>query len=44
VDEARLEPALLRRVPSSFESENEQARLSRRKRNWIANVQFEAIS
>jgi hypothetical protein len=39
-----VEPELLRRAPSSFESENEQARLSRRKRNWIAEVQFEAIS
>jgi hypothetical protein len=37
-----VEPALLRRAPSSFEGENEQARLSRRKRNWIAGVQFEA--
>jgi hypothetical protein len=39
-----VEPELLRRAPSSFEGENEQARLSRRKRNWIAEVQFEAIS
>src|SRR6516162_1844353 len=39
-----VESELLRRAPSSFEGENEQARLSRRKRNWIAEVQFEAIS
>jgi len=38
-----IEPALLQRAPATFESENEQARLSRRKRNWIADVQFEAI-
>ena len=37
-----VDPALLRRSPSNFEGENEQARLSRRKRNWIADVQFEA--
>ena len=39
-----VEPALLRRSPSTFEDENEQARLSRRKRNWIADVQFEPTS
>ena len=33
-----VEPALLRRAPATFEGENEQARLSRRKRNWIADV------
>ena len=31
-------------LPVSFEGENEGARLNRRKRNWIADVQFEAIS
>jgi hypothetical protein len=36
-----VEPELLRRAPSSFEGENEQARLRQRKRNWIAEVQFE---
>ena len=40
----KVEPALLRRAPSNFEGENEQARLSRRKRNWIAEVQFESVS
>jgi hypothetical protein len=39
-----VEPALLRRAPATFEGENEQARLNRRKRNWIADVQFEATS
>ena len=39
-----VEPALLRCSPSTFEGENEQARLSLRKRNWIADVQFEATS
>jgi hypothetical protein len=39
-----VEPALLRRVPATFGGENEDARLNRRKRNWIADVQFEATS
>jgi hypothetical protein len=39
-----VEPALLRRAPATFEGENEQTRLSRRKRNWIADVQFDAAS
>ena len=39
-----VEPALLRHAPATFEGENEQGRLSRRKRNWIADVQFEAPS
>jgi len=39
-----VDPALLRRAPATFEDENEQARLSRRKRNWIADVQFNAAS
>src|SRR6516164_4811181 len=39
-----VEPALLRRAPATFEGENEQARLSRRKRSWIADVRFEATS
>ena len=39
-----LEPALLRRSPSTFEGENEQTRLGRRKRNWIADVQFGGTS
>ena len=39
-----VKPALLQRSPSTFEGENEQARLSRRKHNWIADVHFEANS
>jgi hypothetical protein len=39
-----VEPALLRRAPATFEGENEQVRLSRCKRNWIADVQFDAAS
>jgi hypothetical protein len=30
--------------PATFDGENEQARLSRRKRNWIADIQFENTS
>jgi hypothetical protein len=40
----KVEPALLRRAPATFEGESEQARLSRRKRNWIADVRFEATT
>ena len=39
-----VERALLRPAPATFEGENEETRLSRRKRNWIADVQFEATS
>jgi len=39
-----VEPALLRQSPSTFEGQNEQARLSRRKRNCIADVQFDPTS
>lgn len=35
-----VEPSLLRRAPSSVEGETEEARLARRKRNWIAHVTF----
>jgi hypothetical protein len=37
-----IEPSLLRRASATFDAENEEARLSRRKGNWIANVQFSA--
>jgi hypothetical protein len=37
-----VEQALLRRAPATFVGEDEQARLSRRQRNWIADVQFDA--
>jgi len=35
-----VDPALLRRAPASFDGEAESARLARRKRNWIARVEF----
>jgi hypothetical protein len=34
-----VEPSLLRRTPATFEGEDQEARLARRKRNWIANVE-----
>jgi hypothetical protein len=36
-----LDPAFLRRAPVSFDAENEETRLARRKRGWIADVVFE---
>ena len=35
-----VEPSLLRRASATFNAENEETRLSRRQRNWIANVEF----
>jgi hypothetical protein len=35
-----VEPSLLRRGSATFDGENEQARLTRRARNWIANVEL----
>lgn len=35
-----VEQSLLRRAPASFEDESEESRLARRRRNWIANVQY----
>jgi hypothetical protein len=35
-----VDPALLRHAPADFEAENEAERLARRKRNWIARVEF----
>jgi hypothetical protein len=35
-----LNPSLLRRSPATFDDESEEARLARRKRNWIANVEY----
>lgn len=32
--------SLLRRSPASFDAESEATRLARRKRNWIASVEF----
>jgi hypothetical protein len=37
-----LEASLLRREPASFDGEGEDSRLARRKRNWIAEVEFPA--
>ncbi len=35
-----VDPALVLRAPISFEAEETQKRLARRKRNWIADVTF----
>ncbi len=34
-------PSLLRHATASFDGENEEQRLARRTRHWIANVRFE---
>ena len=35
-----VEPSLLRRASATFEGESEETRLARRKRNWIADVEY----
>ncbi len=35
-----IDPSMLRRSPVTFESESEDARLARRVRNWIGDVEF----
>lgn len=35
-----IEPSLLRRASATFEGESGEARLARRERNWIANVEY----
>ena len=35
-----VESSLLRRAPASFDGEGEDSRLARRKRSWIANVEY----
>jgi hypothetical protein len=35
-----VEPSLLRRAPATFDGESEEARLARRKRNWIGSVEI----
>ena len=35
-----VDPLLLRRAPATFDGEGTDSRLARRKRNWIANVEF----
>jgi hypothetical protein len=37
-----VDPSLLKRSPASFDGEGEASRLARRKRNWIANVDWAA--
>jgi len=37
-----VDPALIRRASASFEGESLETRLARRKRNWIAAVEFTA--
>lgn len=35
-----VDPSLLRRASTSFEGENQEDRLARRRRNWIGEVEF----
>jgi len=35
-----VEPSLLQRASATFDGESEGMRLARRKRNWIANVEY----
>lgn len=35
-----IAPSLVKRAAASFEAEDQKARLARRQRNWIANVEF----
>jgi len=35
-----IDRSRVRAVPASFDAEDEEARLARRKRNWIADVKF----
>lgn len=35
-----VDPALVKRASATFDGEDEHSRLARRKRNWIAHVQF----
>ena len=37
-----VDPSMLNHAPVNFEGEVQEARLARRKRNWIADVKFEA--
>jgi hypothetical protein len=39
----RVEPSLLRRTSAAFDGESEEARLARRKRNWIADVEYMTV-
>ena len=35
-----VEPSLYRQAPATFEGENEETRLARRKRNWIGDIEY----
>ncbi|HVG61775.1 MAG TPA: hypothetical protein VNA24_24650 [Hyalangium sp.] len=35
-----IDPSMIRRAPVSFDGEDTESRLARRKRNWIPNVEF----
>jgi hypothetical protein len=35
-----IDPSLIRRASATFEDETDEARLARRKRNWIADVEY----
>ncbi len=37
-----VDPSLIRRASASFDAESEAVRLARRKRNWIADVDYRA--
>jgi len=37
-----IDQSLLRRAPANFDGEGTDTRLARRKRNWIADVRFDA--
>jgi hypothetical protein len=39
-----VDPALVRKAPVTFDGENEEARLARRARNWIRDVQWISAS
>jgi hypothetical protein len=39
-----VEVASLRRTPASFDGEGEADRLTRRQRNWIGTVEFDALT
>jgi hypothetical protein len=36
-----MDPAMVRKLPASFDGEGEDSRLARRKRSWIADVVFD---
>jgi hypothetical protein len=39
-----VDVASLRRTPASFDGEGEADRLTRRQRNWISTVEFDALT